>query len=257
MIRHDMHVHTFLSSCSKDEEATGDKIVQRAEEVGLEVIGFADHMWCSKIPGAAGSYIKQNYEHMSKIRELIPEDTKVKVLIGCETEYCGNGKLGISKETAAKLDFVLIPFSHFHKDIVKPADVEEPADRANLLVERFIEVTDIRLPVPIGVAHPFSSKHEVLEKITDSQLKECFSRAAEAGFSIEIKSFALRNEEAESYYGRIFRTAKECGCFFHLGSDSHQLEKISSLSQMDPALERLGITEEDIWPFVRGQVKNK
>ena len=35
---------------------------------------------------------------------MIPEDTYgVKVLIGCETEYCGDGKVGISQETVENL----------------------------------------------------------------------------------------------------------------------------------------------------------
>ena len=46
MIDHDMHIHTYLSSCCGDKENQRPaKIIALAAEMGLKTIGFADHIW--------------------------------------------------------------------------------------------------------------------------------------------------------------------------------------------------------------------
>ena len=68
------------------------------------------------MPGASPGYQVQTPEHVLKIRDMIPEDTKgVKILIGMESEYYGmHDQLGISAEGARAFDFVNVPFSHTH-----------------------------------------------------------------------------------------------------------------------------------------------
>ena len=43
-IDHDMHIHTHYSPCA-DATATAEHYIQKAHELGLKKIGFADHMW--------------------------------------------------------------------------------------------------------------------------------------------------------------------------------------------------------------------
>lgn len=113
---HDVHVHNFLSSCCSDQTATVENYLQAASDIGLKLIGFANHTWDETIPGASNFYKKQCMAFEMQIKEQIPEDTKgLKVLVGAETEYCGmTDTLGMDKDAALQLDFVLIPHTHVH-----------------------------------------------------------------------------------------------------------------------------------------------
>ena len=65
---HDYHIHSYLSSCSKDPEQTAERILAYAEENGLKSICVTDHLWDKAVPGASGWYMKQNIEHVSAVK---------------------------------------------------------------------------------------------------------------------------------------------------------------------------------------------
>jgi histidinol phosphatase-like PHP family hydrolase len=264
IISHDIHVHTVLSSCSHDPQATPREYIRRAAELGLKTIGFADHLWHSAIPGASKWYAPQDMSHLLQIRAMLPDEPQgVRVLIGCESEYCGNGKVGISREAAEQLDFVLLPMSHFHMaGFVRPETVSQPSDVARLLVRRFIEV--VELGIATGIAHPFlplgfsENTDEIIAEISDSEFADCFGRAAEAGVSIEIQPGffpqALGREKPglhDETYMRVFSLAKQAGCYFHFGSDAHSLERLDSVLALSECVRVLGIEDGDILPCLR------
>ena len=179
-VDHDVHVHTFLSSCSHDPEAVPERILARAAQCGLRTVGFADHLWDAAVPGASDWYRPQDFVHISRIRDQLPTDTRgVRVLVGCETEYVGGGGVGVSPEVAEQLDFVLVPHSHFHMEgFVRPSDVNTLEGIAELLQQRFAEA--IELEVVTGIAHPFlpcgfpEQLDDILAAIEDAQFAELF-----------------------------------------------------------------------------------
>ena len=59
------------------------------------------------IPGANEFYGGQGLAHVSQSLPL-PESDKVRFLFGCETEYCGEGKLGIAPEHYDQFSLSLI-----------------------------------------------------------------------------------------------------------------------------------------------------
>ncbi len=259
LVDHDIHIHTTLSSCCADEQATPENIIARAAEEGLKTIGFADHMWDSRMPGASDWYMPQDLEHILKIRDMIPKDTKgVKVLVGCETEYCGNGKVGISREAAEQLDFVLIPASHVHmKGFVLPSWAETPKDIARVMLQHFNEVVGLGLAT--GITHPFLPVNhgdhvdEIISYILDSEFEEAFHRAAEARVSIEITtgcfpgiSGRVREGFHDETFMRVLTIAKNCGCKFHFASDAHSLAGIGRVLQLEKYVKEIGITPDDI-----------
>jgi histidinol phosphatase-like PHP family hydrolase len=76
-----------------------------------------------------------------QIKPQIPADTgDLKVLVGGETEYCGMyDVLGMGKEAALKLDFLLIPHTHVHMtDFVMPAPPAKAMDDAKARVEALL-----------------------------------------------------------------------------------------------------------------------
>ncbi|MBR5782735.1 MAG: hypothetical protein IKY33_00750 [Clostridia bacterium] len=121
----DMHTHTFISVCSHDETANVQNFIDKAAEVGIQVLGITNHCWDSRMPGASPWYAKQDIAWVKQIEKELPVDTKgIKLYIGIESEYCGmSDTLGISAEGAAQFDYVLIPHTHTHmKNFVMPRD---------------------------------------------------------------------------------------------------------------------------------------
>ena len=86
----DVHTHNFLSKCSHDNQSTPAGYVDRAAELGLRLLGFANHCWDERVEGASSWYHDQSLAFQMQIKNNIPKDTKgVRVLVGIETEYCG------------------------------------------------------------------------------------------------------------------------------------------------------------------------
>ena len=121
----DMHTHTKISLCSSDENANAQNYLDKAAEVGIQVLGITDHCWDPAVPGATSFYQKQDIEWVQQIRKQLPVDTHgVKFYIGIESEYCGmSDTLGITAKGAKNFDYVLVPHSHTHmKNFVMPRD---------------------------------------------------------------------------------------------------------------------------------------
>ncbi len=138
----DVHVHNYLSNCSKDRLASAGNYIKRYAELGIKVLGFANHTWDARVEGASGWYHKQTIEFATQIKHQIPEDTRgVKVLIGAETEYCGMSKtLGMSPEGAKELDFLLIPHSHVHMVNFVMEDPTPYAEARKDLIARLMQI---------------------------------------------------------------------------------------------------------------------
>lgn len=217
MLSHDIHVHTFLSKCGKPD-AIPEDYIKKARQQGIKVLGFSDHLWDRDIEGASPWHYPQDIEHLLKIKELIPKKHDgVKILIGCETEYCGNGKVGISKEHAKQFDYVLVPVTHFHwKDFVRPAHIVKSKDLAKLMIDRFREA--VQLDIATGIAHPFvpggftDRIDEILSFISNDEFVDCFSIAAEHKVSIEVQTQMHTRDDTGEYtdiYCRMFEIVKK------------------------------------------------
>lgn len=134
---HDVHTHNYLSSCCSDNQATAAAFVTAAKEYGLKLLGFSNHTWDESVPLPAPSsfYKRQSMAFQRQIRTEIPADLgDLKVLIGAETEYCGMyDVLGMGKEAALELDFLLIPHTHVHmRNFVMPATADVTRGRSKL-----------------------------------------------------------------------------------------------------------------------------
>lgn len=259
MLTHDIHVHTFLSGCGK-ADAIPEDYIKKAKEQGIKVLGFSDHLWDKDVEGASPWYRPQDMEHLLKIKELIPkEHDGVKILIGCETEYCGNGKVGITKEHADQLDYVLVPVTHFHmKDFVRPAHIIESKDMAKLMTDRFHEA--VQLGIATGIAHPFvpggftDRIDEILSYVSNDDFEECFGLAAEHKVSIEIQTQMHTRDDTKEYmdiYCRMFEIAVKAGCKIHFGSDSHSITKFGVSDNLRRFVSDCQFTRDDILPLVR------
>ena len=237
---HDIHFHTNLSSCAKRESSLKE-MLKHLKESGVTTAGVANHTWDSKVPGASAWYAPQNVEHVLSVKEeykALSEEERcgIKLYFVCETEYVGQGRVALKRESARLFDFVLVPAHHFHmKNFVCPVELEDAPGIRRLLLARFYECCNIDFA--FGIAHPFvvstaGRLDEVISGISDREFASAFSCAAEKNKSIEINISALYQKAASdadglpAEYVRVFTIARECGCKFHLGSDAHEVSRL-------------------------------
>lgn len=268
-ITHDLHTHTHLSLCCS-APGIADTYIRDAEKRGLHILGFSDHMWdrAVALPSKSEFYEKQDFAHICAIKNEITYRTdKVRVLFGAETDFCHAETLGISRETAEQLDFLLVPHSHTHMlDFVMPREYDNNIPlHADYLVRSFSALC--RHPMRdliTSIAHPFlpiakdrEYANRIFDAVTDEQFTECFEAAAEAkiGFEINTSYFYGIKDEPERIlndgYMRVLSIAKQCGCAFSLGSDAHGLEGLDSIELAALIMARLDITDRDFIPSVR------
>ncbi len=259
-ITQDLHIHTNLSSCAM-RDATVSEYIAKAPNDGLTTLGFSNHLWDSDIPGASNWYLPQNVEHVLKLREELPQKREVngtRLLFGCETEFTHEGKLCLTAEHFALFDYVLVPHSHTHMKVVMPQEYAQDHHRhARYLMDSFMGVVTHPLAKKItAIAHPFvpGTSYDIYNTvqalIPDSYFREAFSAAREMGIAIEMNGSCLIYQKPEDIphceYVRIYSIAKECGCRFTYGSDSHDFRNVRQLILVERFLEQCGIGESDM-----------
>jgi histidinol phosphatase-like PHP family hydrolase len=271
-INHDLHIHTYLSTCCADpENQRPGKIVALAKSMGLKTIGFSDHIWTNKKVKPSPWYAMQNETNLTLLREdLGRADTEgIRVLVGCEADTKSPGQFTIDKDLAESLDYVLLSCDHFHlKDFVQPPWAKAPRDIADHMINFFCSAVQSGLATiiphpfkPYGFLHKYD---DIIASIDDEELLEAFSMASEIGVAIEItlgffpirtgKWFWKRDMWSLETPVRILTLAKQAGCKFTLGSDAHHPGTQKMLFDLKKIIDLAGITQEDIHSLVNTQV---
>ena len=255
---HDLHIHSNLSRCCKDPEMTKENILKYAKENGLSTICITDHYWDSAVPGASPWYETQNFDHISQIKPL-PQAEGIRFLFGCESEMNRDMTLALPAERFDDFDFIIIPTTHMHMPFVRDEDDDGmPETRAKLWVKRLDGFLQKDLPYhKIGIAHlacclilhkmTREDYLHTLDLIPTAEMERLFARAAELGVGIELNQddMTFTDEEADRVL-RMFRIAKEKGCKFYLGSDSHSREWfLNTKKTFQRAIDLLGLEESD------------
>jgi len=262
-ITHDLHVHTSLSSCSKDPEMTPENIFSNAAANGYDTICITDHVWDSNIPGASKWYSKQDINHISKSIEQIQSvvmrsNQNIRFCFGCETEYCGGNKLGLSEQSFDLFDFVIIPVNHFHMiDFVRPSNINTPPLVAELFLSRLEELQQLNLPWrKIGIAHFTTSLtfregkvDDVLKFMPAHRLMRVFEFFANHGAGIELNAGCFREgwENNSEILLKPYMLAKHAGCKFYFGSDTHKFKDLSRIYWLESVISLLELSKDDIY----------
>lgn len=255
---HDYHIHSMLSSCSNDPEQSTQRILEYAEQNGLNKLCLTDHFWDETVEGASDWYKPQNYAWITKAKPL-PQKDGIKFLFGCETDMDKYLHAGISRATIDKMDFAIIPTTHLHMTgfTLSEEDAKSLERRAQLWVERFGALLDMDLPFKkIGVAHlacrliANTSREDylnVLEMLPGEAMDRLFAKAAGQGIGIELNAgdMGFEDDEADIVL-RMFRIAKKQGCKFYCGSDAHHPAGLDAAKdKFERAIDWLGLTEDD------------
>ncbi len=273
-ILHDLHVHTNFSLCA-NPSATVENQVNKAKAFGLKKLGFADHFWGLPIGAeetwweqvqmcARSYYTTQNFDHVMKTKPEIErlKGQGVELLLGCEAEYDPYRRdIAITEAQAEWFDFVIVPNSHTH--MVMPKAFYEPYEKH---VDFMIQAYEDILGSPVNryitaIAHPFEAvccpygKELPLALIPDDTFRRLFDKTAEKGIAVEINVAALlgKSDFQLSLFPatRMYRLAKECGCRFTFGSDTHDSEDHGAYATMERVAALLELKEDDIAPIAR------
>lgn len=253
----DLHIHSKVSLCSNDEEQTAERILKYAVENNLKTICLTDHFWDENVPADLNEFYKiQNFEHIS-VSKPLPQSDGTEFLFGCEIDMDKNLNIGISKEKFDEFDFIVVPTTHFHMtDFTTPPEMTDPSEKADYWLKRFNAVLDMDLPFhKIGIAHLTcglidSSRENFLktiDAIDGEKMKSVFSKAAKAGVGIELNSDDMKftDSEAETVL-RPYKTAKDVGCKFYMGSDAHHPKELDiAKGRFERAIDLLNLTEDD------------
>ena len=263
-VDHDYHIHSMLSSCSRDPEQTVEYILSYAEQNALTSIAVTDHYWDEVIGDGSKFYQTQNFAHISKSLPL-PKSPNVRFLFGCEGDLRRDLTLGIPNERFDSFDMIVIPTTHLHMNgfTVSADGSESCEERARLWCERLEAVLNMDLPFnKVGIAHlacylinkrSDEDYLKTLSLIPESEATRLFTKAASLGVGIELNADDLRLARKHGdIIMRIFRTAKKCGCKFYLGSDAHTPKEFTgAIGRFEWAIDRLDLSEDD--KFIPGK----
>lgn len=239
VVDHDFHIHSTVSPCCHDEKQTPEAILNYAKQNNLKKICLTNHLWDENVASAAEWHDGQRFECVSSVLPL-PQDSDVEFLFGAEIDMDYNFVLGISKERFDAFDFVAIPTTHLHLvgNTVK-TKIETPEECAEIWLNRIDALLKKDLPWhKIGIAH-LTCGHifkdrttEVIALLPDEKLYSVFSDCAGKGVGIELnmKTLAM-TEEVKKIMLRPYFIAKDCGCKFYLGSDSHKISALETAKE--------------------------
>lgn len=234
---------------------TADAILKVLEEEGIREAYITNHLWDADMPGADDWYGPQDIAHVSRVLPL-PQSDEVKMGFGCETEFCGGQKIGLSPAHYDVFDFIIVPFNHLHNNFSRPKDVVTPAQVAALFADHFEDLLTHPLPwkktgiahLTCGLTYPHENLYEVFDLLDEKRMRKIFDVLAKRGAGIELNAGCFNPgwEEHESSFLRLYRMAKEAGCTFYCGSDAHSLEGLPKLKkQLQPVVGLLGLRGED------------
>ena len=232
---HDFHIHSTVSLCCHDKNQTPEAILNYAKENGYKRICLTNHFWDENVKSEAEWMDEHDFSHVSSVLPL-PKDDNVEYFFGCETDMDFNNIVGVSKERFDAFDFVIIATTHLHLDgnTVK-TKITTPEEAAYHWVDKAENLLLKDLPFhKIGIAH-LTTGHilknqtaETLSLIPDSAMYSIFNECSRKGVGIElnVKTINMTDEQKEIFM-RPYFIAKECGCKFYLGSDSHKTSALA------------------------------
>lgn len=263
ILKHDIHLHTYLSKCCQYDDMNPANIVKIAEALGLETIGFSDHVWTNHDLKPNGFYQGMHENQITDLRkDLEKVETDLRILVGCEADTIAPGKFSITEKFAEQLDYVLLACNHIHiKDLVAQPASDNPRDIATHLLTMFR--SGVQSGLATSIVHSFTAAPAIFEKvvdrISDEEFLEAFGLAAENQVAIEITLSYLcgkykDNPNSEFSWsldtpGRILRMAKKAGCKFTFGSDAHNLNYFRLLPNLSLLIDVAGIEQADILPL--------
>ena len=227
----DLHIHTPLSRCCRDERQTPGNVIGELAAAGVRRIAFTDHVWLNPAVVPGRFYRTQRSDQAIRILKTAMHTGvwPLEVLVGCEADMISPDVIGITPQSSLAFDLVLLASSHFQLDGVALPPEKTPVGVARHMKRFFLAA--VRAGVADILAHPLipfgfmEQADRILDIYSDAELFDMLAEAARRGAAIEINGGVLaewrnRSLRRESLL-RVFLIAKSAGCRFTCGSDAH------------------------------------
>lgn len=195
--RYDLHVHSSYSDGNNDIS----DIIHRANMLHLEAIAITDHFWPSMGSQRGGINIIENRRH--EIDTGRSDYPKLSILDGAEVDIQSNGTLAPVAGGLEQFDIVI---GSFHW-------ISDSRTWASALTKALQNPQFQILGHWDGYLSSYQQEdgHAVVEAL------------AGTGIAIELNGRYISEQTG------FLEMARDCGCVFSLGSDSHSVETIGQL----------------------------
>ncbi len=234
---HDFHIHSNLSPCSNDPKQIPENLLIYAKDNGFDKICLTNHFWDENVKSEAWWHPDERFDFISKALPL-PQADGIDFLFGAEADMDYNFVLGVSEERYDIFDFMVISTTHLTlAGHTVRTEIQTPEEAADIWLDRLNAILEKQLPWhKVGIAH-LTTDHifegrsaEAIKCLKDDDLYSVFEKCSEKGVGIElnIKPLSFTQEETEIRL-RPFHIAKDCGCKFYLGSDSHNTKALEDV----------------------------
>ncbi len=251
---HDFHIHSTLSPCCSDEKQTPENLLHYARKNGFKKICLTNHFWDENVKSEAWWHPDERYECISTALPL-PQTEGIDFLFGAEADMDYNFVVGVSEERYDSFDFIIIPTTHLHlTGHTVRTEIQTPEEAARIWLDRLNALMEKSLPWhKTGIAHltcdhVFENRApEAIKLLKDNDMYSVFEKCAKKGVGIELNMKTLRlSEEVREIYLRPYQIAKDCGCKFYLGSDSHNSKALEDVkSNFEHIITLLDLKETD------------
>lgn len=251
---HDYHIHSTVSLCCHDDTQTPEAILDYAVKNGFSSVCLTNHFWDERVRSEAEWCDEHDFAHVSAVLPL-PQADGTRFLFGAETDMDYNNIVGISQERMDLFDFIIVSTTHLHLDgnTVK-SEIRSPEEAAFHWLDKIEALLGKDMPWHrTGIAHLTTGHilkgrtHEVLQLLSDRSLYDVFGECAAKGAGIELnmKTIGMSHEQREIFL-RPYFIAKECGCKFYLGSDSHKAAALTGTKEnFEHIITTLDLKESD------------
>ena len=207
--RQDLHIHTHYS----DGRSAVYDIVERASTLKLEVIAICDHFWPSIGSQRGGiNLIKKRRQEIEDARIQFPN---LRILDGVEVDITMSGTL---EPVAGGLDQfdIIIGSLHYHCD----------SSRWSRIISRVLDEQEFDI---LGHWDGYLSNF----RAEDGEVVA--TALAEKEVAVEL------NARYSSTFEQFFEIARNQGCIFSLGSDSHWVDTVGRLERERKVAESLNL----------------
>ncbi len=204
-IKGDLHIHSKWSGGSDSIE----EIAEIAQKMGYQYVGIADHTKFLRIEhGLDEKRLAQQRKEIEKLNlKFKAQNSKFRILQGCEANILPDGSIDISDDTLKKLDFVIAGIhSSFKMEKEK-------------MTQRIIKV--MKNPNVDIISHPTG---RIIQRRDEYQIdfEKILKIAKETKTILEINSYPERLDLND----QNIRRAKEMGVKMVINTDAHYKDQM-------------------------------
>jgi DNA polymerase (family 10) len=228
-IKGDLHCHIKWAGKWDGGANTIEEMAEMAQKIGYEYLGIASHTKFLRIEhGLNEKQLELRDKEIDKINsKLKTQNSKLKILKGCEANILNDGSIDIKDEALKKLDFVI---AGIHSNFKMPKEK---------MTERIIRA--MKNPNVDIISHPTG---RIIQRRDEYQIdfEKILKAAKETGTILEINSYPERLDLND----QNIRRAKEAGVKMVINTDSHHRDQMRFIEYGIAQARRGWAEKEDI-----------